>query len=129
MSTDAPEDITQYVPTGTAAELADRGPFRIELTITDSDGEPIFTHTCQRQGLLHELKMRLARRVRKATEPGRCGFFDSDNPGSTMIYQCVEPLPEVGAYFMVTVPGGAVQVPCCPKHRVVLEQRERQFND
>jgi hypothetical protein len=124
-----PEQITQHAPPAAAEYLRASGPLRISLTIMDASGEPVFHHDCQQQGLLHELKMRLWRRVRVATEPLACAFMINDNPGSTWVYGCKEPLEDGRIYFLVTVPGGAVKVPCCPKHRAVLEQRERAFDE
>jgi hypothetical protein len=118
-----PEEVTQYRATE-LAKAAD-GPLRIQLQILDAGGEVLFEHRCQSRGRLHELKMILWRRVRARTEPLRCSFFEQDNPGSTQVWQCAEPLDDQNVFFYVTVPGGALRVPACKRHRAALEERER----
>jgi hypothetical protein len=126
---DAPEETTQYGAAALAELLASAGPLRISLQLTDAAGEVLLDHRCQPQGLVHELKMRLWRKVRAVTEPLTCAFYTSDNPGSTFVYQCREPLDDGRLFVYVTVPGGALRVPACPEHRAALEARERQFNE
>ena len=122
------EEITQFV-TGELAEVVTRpGPVRIHLQLIDAGGEVLLDHRCQDMGLVRELKNRIWRKIRAATEPLRCGFFDQDNPGSTWVHQCTDPLEDGKLFFHVTVPGGAVRVPVCPRHRVVLEERERAYS-
>jgi hypothetical protein len=104
------------------------GPLRVSLQILDASGEVVFDHRCQEFGLVHELKMRLWRRVRVQTEPLKCSFFAPDGPGSNLIWRCPRPLGEHVRLFQVTVPGGAVQVPVCEEHWKVLEEREKSYD-
>jgi hypothetical protein len=124
---DAPEETTQYAAAALGELLA--GPLRISLQLTDAGGEVLLDHRCQPQGLVHELKMRLWRKARAVTEPLSCAFYRSDNPGSTFVYQCREPLDDGQLFFYVTVPGGALRVPVCRGHRSLLESRERAFSE
>lgn len=117
----------QYVTNELGPYLASNAPLRFSFQITGLDGEVLLDHRCQQMGLLREVKNRLWRRARAMTEPLACGFQEEDNPGSTLVFACTEPLDDGRLYFYVTVPGGAVKVPVCDKHRAMLEERERDY--
>jgi len=96
------------------------GPWGISFQVLSASGEVLLSHECRNVSRWRTVNRRAKRRL-LSWAAGLCEFYEAE-AGTTEVLQCTEYQADGSAgTVLLRVPGGAVNVRVCTRHRAALE--------